>query len=106
MASSTAYCSHSVTFRRNHMNSKRGVLILVNLEINCKKNRQCISITNHSTCHFAQEKKNHISNGLCSYALVYSYYRYSQLFRHTSLLTLAGERAAWVLLMPLKINRD
>jgi len=55
------------------------------------KNRRCISITNHSTCHFAQEKNNHISNGLCSYALVYSYYRSSQLLRHTSLLTLAGE---------------
>jgi len=40
-----------------------------------------------------------MSNGLCSYALVYSYYRSSQLFRHTSLLTLAGERAARVLLM-------
>ena len=59
-------------------------LILVNLEIDRKKNRQCISITNHSTCHFAQEKNNHISNGLCSYALIYSYYRSSQLFRHTS----------------------
>jgi len=33
-----------------------------------------------------------------SYALVYGYYRSSQLFRHTSLLTLAGERAARVLL--------
>jgi len=51
-----------------------------------------------STCHFAQEKYNPISNGLCSYALVYSYNRSRELFRHTSLLTLAGERAARVLL--------
>ena len=48
--------------------------------------------------HFAQEKNNHISDSLCNYVLVNSYYRYSQLFRHTSLLTLAGERAAQVLL--------
>jgi len=67
--------------------------MLVNLEINREKNRQCISITNHNT-----SKNNHISNGLCSYALVCSYYRSSQLFRHTSLLTLAAERTAWVLL--------
>jgi len=46
----------------------------------------------------SREKNNYISNGLCSYALVYSYYRSSQLFRHTSWLTLAGERAALVLL--------
>ena len=30
-----------------------------------------INNTNYSTCRFAQEKNNHISNGLCSYALVY-----------------------------------
>jgi len=47
---------------------------------------------------FRSREKNHISNGLYSYTLVYSYYRSSQLFRHPSLLTLAGERAARVLL--------
>jgi len=71
--------------------------MLVNLEIS-RKNRQCILITNHSSCHFPQEKNNHISNGMCSYALVSSYYRSSLLCRHTSLLTLARERAAQVLL--------
>jgi len=46
----------------------------------------------------SREKQSCISNGLCSYALVYSYYRSSQLFGRTSLLTLAEERAAQVLL--------
>jgi len=71
------------------------MLILVDFEINRKKDNV---YQNYSTRHFAQEKNNHISNGLCSYALVYSYYRSSQLFRHTSLLTLAEETAARVLL--------
>ena len=51
-----------------------------------------------TTAHVISLKiKTITSNGLCSYALVYSYYRSSQ-FRHTSLITLAGERAARVLL--------
>jgi len=81
-------------------------LILVNLEFDHKNNVYQLATTAR---HFAEEKNNHISNGLCSYALVYSYYRSSQSFRHTSLLTLAGERAARVLLtvhLRLKINRD
>ena len=77
--------------------SRLKILILVNLEVDRKYTDNVYQLP--TTAHvILLEKNNHISNGLCSYALVYSYYRSSQLFRHTSLLTLAGERAARVLL--------
>ena len=83
---------YQVWYSTSRATGRLNILILVNLEINRKKQTMYINYQPQHTCHFTQQKNNHISNGLCSY------YRSSQLFRHTSSLTLAGERAAQVLL--------
>ena len=77
--------------------SRLKILILVNLEINRKKQTVYINYQPQHMSFHSREKHSYLKRSV-RLPLVYSYYRSSQLFRHTSLLTLAGERAARVLL--------
>jgi len=77
--------------------SRLKILILVNLEINRKKTDNVYQLPTTARV-ISLKRKTIISQTVCIYALVYSYYRSSQLFRHISFLKLAGEKAARVLL--------